>query len=318
MFDVTGKKFGCYTVIERGEDLITPKGLIRVRWRVRCTCGNEKLVQSYKLRNADYVYCEMCRPKQKEVKNDIVGKTFGKLLVVKRLENRTQPNGATKLVYACTCACGTKNVAVDYSHLTSGHTQSCGCNRSESLSELRSKDMLGVRSGKLVVDSFHSNESGCNYWFCRCDCSGTKVVSTSDITTGHVQSCGCLNSKAELELGQYLSANGIECKQWFKFDDCLHKTYLYFDFAVFYKGDLLFLVELHGQQHYYPYTFCGESKEQKALNLARLQERDAIKRDYCKENGIDLLEIRYTKFKKKERIVQDMYSHLCSRVDGER
>lgn len=54
---------------------------------------------------------------------DLTGKTFGKLTVVKR--NGTK-NG--KSVWECRCECGTiKNVTA--SDLTTGNTQSCGCQR---------------------------------------------------------------------------------------------------------------------------------------------------------------------------------------------
>ena len=52
--------------------------------------------------------------------NDLTGKKFGRLKVIKRAE-------MTKRVkWLCECECG-NIVIVDASNLKSGHTKSCGC-----------------------------------------------------------------------------------------------------------------------------------------------------------------------------------------------
>lgn len=52
---------------------------------------------------------------------DIKGETFGKLTVVRRVENRFG-----KAHWMCKCECGKPSI-VQGSHLRSGHTTSCGC-----------------------------------------------------------------------------------------------------------------------------------------------------------------------------------------------
>lgn len=52
---------------------------------------------------------------------DIVGKKFGRLKVIKRIENK---NGKSN--WLCVCDCG-KTVSVLGKNLTSGNTSSCGC-----------------------------------------------------------------------------------------------------------------------------------------------------------------------------------------------
>jgi hypothetical protein len=58
--------------------------------------------------------------------NNLVGKKFGLLTVVRMSEPKRLPCG--KLVYhwICKCDCGNETEASS-GHLTSGHTQSCGC-----------------------------------------------------------------------------------------------------------------------------------------------------------------------------------------------
>ena len=44
--DLTGKRFGLWTVLKRGEDYVSPEGGHSVRFLCRCDCGNESLVFS--------------------------------------------------------------------------------------------------------------------------------------------------------------------------------------------------------------------------------------------------------------------------------
>ena len=130
---------------------------------------------------------------------------------------------------------------------------------------------------------------------------------------GHTLSCGCLNSKAEYELSHYLSENEIKYKTQVTFSDCKNKLTLPYDFGILNKDNqLLFLVELQGSQHYYPFTFNSESKEQKVANLEHRQYLDKIKREYCTIHKIPLIEIKYTDFNKKEQIVQELYNQFIT------
>lgn len=55
---------------------------------------------------------------------DLVGKKFGRLTVIKRMEN----NKRNKATWLCTCECtSNKQIIVESSSLNNGHTQSCGC-----------------------------------------------------------------------------------------------------------------------------------------------------------------------------------------------
>lgn len=57
---------------------------------------------------------------------DLVGRKFGRLLVIKRVENKIFPCGQTKIQYLCKCDCG-NDVVVLGSNLTKKNTMSCGC-----------------------------------------------------------------------------------------------------------------------------------------------------------------------------------------------
>lgn len=59
--------------------------------------------------------------------------------------------------------------------------------------------LAGQKFGLLTVINRAENDSrGRKQWQCTCDCGGSKVVVTSSLNNGRVQSCGCLlNPKGE-------------------------------------------------------------------------------------------------------------------------
>lgn len=57
---------------------------------------------------------------------DLTGVRFGKLTVIKRVENKITNNGQIKVQFLCKCDCG-KEVIVLSNSLKSGLTKSCGC-----------------------------------------------------------------------------------------------------------------------------------------------------------------------------------------------
>ena len=42
--------------------------------------------------------------------NDLSGQKFGRLTVIRRVENKIQPGGAHKIMYECLCDCGTTKI----------------------------------------------------------------------------------------------------------------------------------------------------------------------------------------------------------------
>ena len=72
----------------------------------------------------------------------------------------------------------------------------------------------------------------------------------------------------------------------------------------------MMLVELNGEQHYAPFTYCGENKEIKQKNFQDRIKKDKIKVAYCEENNIPLLIIKYSDFKRMEELFDNFYSTL--------
>lgn len=121
--DLTGKVFGRLTVLERVEN----KNKGRARWKCLCSCGTIKEVDGTHLRRGEIVSCGCFKNEQTTKRNiegieDLTGKQFGKLTVIKRAENiGLQP------AWYCQCDCGTYTKPIMASNLRRGQTQSCGC-----------------------------------------------------------------------------------------------------------------------------------------------------------------------------------------------
>lgn len=114
--DLTGQKIGKLTIISYAGT--KNKGAL---WLCECECGNIDIFPSYKLnRNVNYkIGCKKCK---KPLKHNVIGKKYGKLLVIKDLEvHKTKGH-----MVLCKCDCGNEHKA-RVSHLLSGNLRSCGC-----------------------------------------------------------------------------------------------------------------------------------------------------------------------------------------------
>ena len=95
----------------------------------------------------------------------------------------------------------------------------------------------------------------------------------------------CKESKGEKEIRIFLDSNNIEYHPQHKFDNCRNKNKLPFDF---YLPKYNMCIEYQGQQHYKPIKVFGGEK-----GFKRIQKSDKIKKEYCLNNNIPLLEIKY-------------------------
>lgn len=119
--------------------------------------------------------------------NDIIGKQFNKLTVLKYAE---YSNGCH--YYICKCECG--NISrVERRNLIRGSTKSCGCLRKCKKTAMKTQDIINMRFGKLVViDYIGNNCYGGRIFRCKCDCGNIKDVPLVSLTSGGTKSCGCL------------------------------------------------------------------------------------------------------------------------------
>ena len=77
------------------------------------------------------------------VADDITGQRFGKLVVIRRVQNHTNVdrNGKqhTRAMWLCQCDCGSPLKIIRGSHLKSGMIISCGCERKRRAIEAKAK-----------------------------------------------------------------------------------------------------------------------------------------------------------------------------------
>ena len=223
-------------------------------------------------------------------KINLIGKTYNKLLVLEEVPKEKRKN-PKKVEWRCQCECG--NIINVYSNnLTSGHTKSCGCRRIEAAKENFTKDLTGKVFNKLTAlePTSERGSDGSVIWKCKCDCGNIHYASTNSLTSGAISSCGCLRSKGESKINSLLFENNINYQTQFWFNDLKDKTYLYFDFAILDEnGKVKCLVEYQGIQHYFPEALHGSWKNTPQIH-------DEMKKAYCEQNKIPLIEIPYTDF----------------------
>lgn len=128
------------------------------------------------------------------------------------------------------------------------------------------------------------------------------------LLSNFINGCGCRfcsESKGEREVKNFLSSQGIFFEPQKTFTDCKLKNELPFDF---YLPDYNVCIEFQGKQHYEPVRYWNgdDISYQKALdNFSLQQKRDNIKKQFCQENDIKLVEISYKDYKKIEEILQE-------------
>lgn len=99
-------------------------------------------------------------------------------------------------------------------------------------------------------------------------------------------------SRGEIKIEEILRDAGLVFTEEYSFPDLVSSSGhpLRFDFAVFDDdGELEFLIEYQGVQHYEP-----KSKFGGFTGLRKQQFNDMKKREYCKAHNIILLAIPYT------------------------
>lgn len=102
----------------------------------------------------------------------------------------------------------------------------------------------------------------------------------------HISSCpSCSSSKGEEEVCNILLSNGIKFIRDQVPNEINTSGHAYIDF---YLPEYNTFVEYNGIQHYNPKMAFGGS-----FKFERQQARDEYVRQYCKDNNIKLIEIRY-------------------------
>lgn len=202
--DLTNQAFGDWLVLERDFDYKKQHNLksTGAYWKVKClNCGITKIVSSSNLLTGDSTNCG-CRRKGKNGSN-LIGKRFGSLIVIEKTSIRKN----RRIVWKCLCDCG-NYIMVDTTSLTQGNTTSCGCYRLKQIQKATITNLTNQRFGKLIA-LYPTNKRVA--WHCICDCGNECNVSSNDLSTGKIKSCGCLSSSyGEFVIENLLQENNIK------------------------------------------------------------------------------------------------------------
>lgn len=278
MADLTGQEFGVFTVLGLDEEKTNNSTPRRIYWQCRCNeCGAISSVRTDGLKRLPK-HCQQCRY------GNLIGQHFGKLIVVSDPHKKDEHGHR---YWHCKCECGNEKDVLGTNLLT-GKVISCGCEHSRITSELMLIDLTGQKFGLLTVLSRDLSEPGNKRtkWLCKCDCGTICSVEANNLKNGHTSSCGCLRSKGEFLIRQWLNKYNIHFLSEYSFSDLPKRR---FDFAIFQDTKLICLIEFDGQQHY----IYNESWYQTLEEFQAGQSRDEEKNIYCQTHNIHLYRIRY-------------------------
>lgn len=107
-------------------------------------------------------------------------------------------------------------------------------------------------------------------------------------------SCGESTSLGEARISKHLDLKGYKYIRQYKFDDCVDKRPLPFDFYLY---DHNTCIEFDGMQHY--------EQRDGWSDIEYVQYHDNIKTKYCKDNKINLIRIPYWEYNNIETILDD-------------
>ena len=217
---------------------------------------------------------------------DELNKKYGLLTPIELTKDKNN-----RTAWLCKCDCGNTKI-VRGPDLRTGRVTSCGYKCP--LRYTRNGtfiDETGNKYGKLTV-LYRANLDHTTKvkWHCKCECGNECDVSGSDLRNGKQQSCGCMRSKGENLINEFLISNQINFKREYSFENLLgyNNGKLRFDFALFNSlNKIVGLIEFQGEQHFYPVnTFGGiDSFIERKFN-------DNKKIEYCNNNNIPLLLLR--------------------------
>lgn len=305
--DLMGKTFGRLTVLE-DTGKRTKSGL--VIWKCQCSCPEHNIVEvpSSSLirggtKSCGCLHKESARRQGLHKKEDLTGRKFGKLIVLKDSGKRK----GNSVIWRCQCTCSNHTVVdVSAGNLRSGHTKSCGC-----MVGHHSNFKAGDKVGKLTIikDTLERTNNKDIIWECVCDCGNLNHVKVTSIylSSSPYPSCGCAsNSCGESKIQDCLIRMSMPFQKEYRFLDCVNPKTNYVLPFDFYLPELNLCIEYDGEQHFKERLNGFYTKEK----LKELKERDDIKNDYCKKHKIDLVRISYLDFDKiNEEYLSEMIFH---------
>lgn len=261
----------------------------------QCECGNKFKVPWGRFLQGQQL-CKKCARRKlflipiDKLKSDFAEKGY-KLITT---EPKTKKE---KVEYICLKH---KDKGIQSISLTKFYDAKQGCKYCgiEKNAEIRSIDKtecekITISKGLNYVDSYVEN--GRTVIQFTCDRHIDKGLQYFSITQMRKTKCGCKYCNMskyinEEKIDSLLKSWNISFERQRSFHECRDKNALPFDF---YIPEYNTLIEYQGEQHYKTIQRGSMSEDDALENLALIQKHDKIKRDYCKINKINYIEIPY-------------------------
>lgn len=152
-----------------------------------------------------------------------------------------------------------------------------------------------------------SNGSSKKVWWLCGNCGNEWMSRVADRTKG--KGCpSCSMSKGERKIYNYLKESGINFKSQVSVEGLVGVKggKLLFDFGI---GNNAMFIEYDGEQHFNPHSFNSVSDTFTRYEFKVIKEHDRRKNQYCEEQGIPLIRIKYTEFDEIEKILDENLSY---------
>lgn len=275
--------------------------------KFKCLCGEEFDATFAKFKDRNKRQCNDCgRINQKDlakldynyVKNFVNDNSNCILLSSEYINN------SEKLSFICECGEDFKMSFAKFKDSNRRQCYSCGIKIRIDGSKSNYEDVklfIESKNCKLISKEYNRAKDRLKI---QCFCG--EVFSTSfDVFQRELsgkQRCNiCTNKISVYEkiVKDILNDCNITYIMEYTFDDCKYKKKLRFDFAVFDKFNLKFLIEVDGAQHFRPLKNYGGKKA-----FEEGKKRDEIKNKYCKDNGIMLIRLPFYKYKEFDMIIK--------------
>lgn len=290
--DLSGLRFGKLVVLERSLDNEKTKRDGKPRWKCRCDCGNTAYVLPYQLTAGVTKGCGCSNGqnlKEINIVKDLTGMKFGRLTVVKRVEDVVWKNGGIAPQWECHCECG--NVVIKKSQgLIRGKSKSCGCLRREIGNKpflFEEGQVVKTKHSEFLILQKHRTERSCGNnmdkkYLCQCvSCKEEQDILESTLKVGFGSCRGCSDTKSYPAKYFYwfLKQIGVDFQTEYS-PEWLGKYRFDFYFRV---AEIEYIVEVDGAQHY--------THGHKRLTVDEVKEIDRLKDSLANANGIDVIRL---------------------------
>ena len=222
-------------------------------------------------------------------KIDLTNKQYEYFKVLDRNTERTGKN----VWWNCQCQCG-KIFTATTTEINKGTRKSCGCMKSQLLSQAHLQDLTGQTFGELTVlrrnkEAQVGGHKTTTMYDCLCSCGNVITVERGKLVSRGQSSCGCKQSIGELHIHKILKDNNIVYKSQYTCPELkTDKNGFYkFDFAILNEqNQVVRLIEFDGPQHKELDNF---------FNDENVMTRDQFKNLFAKSKNIPLVRIPYNK-----------------------